>query len=201
MCKYTQFNHNKFQVHQLVYDLIEKNTKILDLGCATGYFGRKLAKKNVEIYGADVDAGAINQARKYYKKVIQSDLNKLAIGSLPKQYFDYVLLLDVIEHLTNSKQLFKKIFKLINSNGKLIISTPNILHISVRYKFAFGKFQYEKHGILDETHVHFYTIASLVSLIREMGYKIVNIIPSADLGQVPFLGRFLRRIPQNIQFF
>ena len=71
----------------------------------------------------------------------------------------------------------------------------------MRYKFAFGKFQYEKHGILDETHVHFYTIASLVSLIREMGYKIVNIIPSADLGQVPFLGRFLRRIPQNIQFF
>lgn len=188
-------------MHELVYNLVDKSSKVLDLGCATGYFGKELAKKSVEIYGIDVDQIALNHARKYYKKVIQSDLNQLNTKILPKKYFDYVLLLDVIEHLIGADQLLEKIFKLVNSNAKLIISTPNILHISVRFKFIFGKFTYEKYGILDETHVHFYTIQSLVQLVTKMGYQVVKVIPAADLGQVPFLGRFLRKISPDVQNF
>ncbi len=199
MCKYTEFNHNQFQTHRLVYDLIEKNTKVLDLGCATGYFGNELANKFVELYGVDVDSVAVKLAKKYYKCVIQSDLNLFNTDKLPKKYFDYIILLDVIEHLINPTNLLSKITKLLNKSGQLIISTPNILHISIRYKFISGKFNYEKYGILDETHVHFYTIESIVSLVSDLGYKVIKVIPSVDLGQVPIFGRFFKRIPLWIQ--
>lgn len=201
MFKYSKYNANKYQVHTLAYDLIYQGAKVLDLGCATGYFGKELMLKTRDIYGVELDSYAMNQAKAYYKKIIKSDLNCFDTRQLPKRHFDFILLLDVIEHLTRPKQLLQKITKLLGPNGRLVISTPNILHISVRSRMLLGQFSYEKYGILDETHVHFYTIKSLIDIVGQAGYKLVKVIPSADLGQIPLFGRFLRRIPQNIQYF
>lgn len=200
VAKYSELNTREFEVHMIVLNMILSNSKVLDIGCATGYLGKELIKKFCEVYGIEKDETMAKKASKYYKKVLIEDLENLKNLAQPKKYFDYVLLLDVMEHIMQRERLLKKIKSWLNSHGFLILSTPNIAHISIRLKLLLGNFKYTNSGILDETHVHFFTRKTLIDLLNKMGYEIQEIIPTADFGQIPIIGRFLRYLPKKLQF-
>ncbi len=194
--KYTRFNFRSYEAHILAFEQIEPNSFVLDLGCATGYFGRELKKKGCQVIGVESDKLAAEIAKKYYQQVIVADLEESHRIKIDGNKFDYVLLLDVLEHLRNRKLLFTVIHKWLKPQGILIISTPNIAHISVRFKLLFGDFSYTDWGILDKTHLHFFTEETLKKELMGSGWlpKIKSV--SADFGQVPVFGRFLRHIPK-----
>lgn len=147
--------------------------KILDIGCADGTFGSKLALRGAIVYGVDVSPTAVSIARKKIKEVYVTDLNsrKLPFNA---ETFDIVIASEVIEHLFNPENLLTESKKVLKKNGSLIITTPNFLYWGNRIRFLLGNFKYEKSGVFDESHIHFYTYKSLKVDIDEAGYKIVK---------------------------
>jgi O-antigen biosynthesis protein len=197
--KYTHININPYEVHMFVFNKIKVSASVLELGCASGYFSKYLKQKNVKVCGVEIEKAAADKAEKWCDKVVVADLENPTKIEIHEK-FDYVLLMDVIEHLKNREALLLHIPIWLKPNGKLILTTPNIAYISIRLKLFFGNFTYTKWGILDETHVHFFTKKTLINLLKEQGYKIDEIIASADFGQLPLLGRLFRHIPKFIQF-
>lgn len=198
MNKYQFFNARQYSVHSVIYNLIAKYSRVLDLGCATGYIGKKLLEKKCKVFGVEKDREAALQAKPYYDKVVVADLENSGSIKLPINFFDYVLLLDVIEHVTNREKLISNIKQWLNPEGLLIVSTPNIAHISIRSQLLFGRFEYTQTGILDENHVHFFTRKSLKKLLSKE-YEIILLLSNADFGQLPIIGRVFKFVPTNCQ--
>jgi 2-polyprenyl-3-methyl-5-hydroxy-6-metoxy-1,4-benzoquinol methylase len=183
----------------LVLDSIRDGSTILELGCATGYFSKELKKKDCNVTGIDIEEESIKFAKKWCDETIVGDLEKSERILLKNKKYDQILLMDVIEHIINRDQLLKSIRNWLSPNGEFILTTPNIAHVSARWNLLFGNFKYTKIGIMDETHVHFYTRASLLDELRSHGFVIKKIVASADFGQIPIFGRVLRRVPKRIQ--
>lgn len=199
--KYTSFNHTPYEAHWVVREKIREDSDVLDLGCASGYFAKELLQKNCRVWGIDADKGAIAEAKKYCKEVRVVDLDDFSPrfnrGGIK---FDYILLLDVLEHLRNPDKLLKSLRRYLKSGGKVIISVPNIAFISLRLSHMMGKFDYQKTGIMDESHVHFYTKKTLIDLITKCGLKIIEFDVASGFSQITLIGKYLNRIPKYWQY-
>jgi O-antigen biosynthesis protein len=198
--RYATFNNNEFESHKLVYNMIEPNSKVLDIGCATGYFAKELLKKNCETCGVDIDENALKIAIRYCKKVEVSNLDEVHSFPFPKKSFDCVLLLDVIEHLAHPENILAIAKLYLKDNGSVIVSVPNIAHASIRWMLSMGEFQYADTGILDSTHLHFYTKKSLGEVLKVAGYKILKFVPTNGMCKVPFLYKITDRLPTSWQY-
>ncbi len=220
--KYTQFNPTPFEAHMLVYEKIRSGSKVLDVGCATGYFANKLKEKDCKVWGIEKDKDAAREAGKYCEEVVIRDIEELTNSStirgvmashtqpatsevsLPpllfqKNFFDYILLLDVLEHLREPEKIIRLFKPYLKKDGKIIISVPNIAHVSIRLKLLMGKFDYEKVGIMDETHLRFFTQKTIEEFIKQAGMQIVELDHSVDFGQFPLIGRIARKLPKRLQ--
>ena len=198
--KYSKFNPIPYEAHVVVLGKIRKKSRVLDIGCATGYFAKKLQEKKCQVWGVDTNKKAATAARKYCQEVIIGDVENMGSRPVKKNFFDYILFLDILEHLKNPLNVLSSFLKQAKKEGIIIISVPNIAHISIRLRLLFGHFDYEKMGIMDEFHLHFFTKKTLLKLINQAGLKIIDLDYSADFGQVPFLGKFARKIPKKYQY-
>ncbi len=199
-----------------VAQLIRPGSTILEIGCATGYIGKFLKeKRNCKMYGIEIDKEAAELAKPYYEKIIvgniedDNTLNQLTINYKPStiNYFDYILCMNVLEHLKHPQKVLIKFKKLLKPEGSVIVCLPNIAHWSIRLKLLFGNFDYEKgvfgtdhgKGIMDETHLRFFTLETMKKLIISAEYKIEHISFDPDKGIPKFHGLFLR-IPGGWKF-
>lgn len=198
---YDVFNKSEYGAHRLVLDLIKNESRVLDIGCATGYFARELFRKNCETWGVDSDKEALKKASGYCKKTVVCNLDSGKNIKVPRKYFDYVIILDVIEHLTHPEIILSQVRAHLKKGGTLIVSTPNIAHASIRWMLARGKFDYAASGILDKTHVHFYTQSSFRTLLNNLGFKKLELIPTNGMCKVPFLYKISDRFPQSWQYW
>jgi len=163
-----------------MYDYIKPDTTLLDFGCSTGYFGSLIKKaKQVKVYGVEVSKD-IDEARKVLDGVYGFDLD----GQWPKEIYertyDYLFFGDVLEHLKTPGEVLKKAAKLLKKGGKVFISIPNIAHISTRLELLLGNFEYEPMGILDNTHLKYFTLSSFTQLANDAGYQIEIINYTVD---------------------
>ena len=198
--KYDQFNSNEYEVHQLALGLIADHSRVLDIGCATGCFAKELSKKKCEVWGLDDNGEAVKNARKYCKKALVVNVDIHGSFKLPKKYFDYVIMLDVIEHLVHPENVLSMLQPHLKDGGKVILSTPNIAHASIRLMLLKGEFQYTSLGIMDNTHVHFYTRSSFGDLLKKAGLRVLKMIPTNGMCKVPLLYKITDRLPPSWQY-
>ncbi|GAH53407.1 unnamed protein product, partial [marine sediment metagenome] len=158
--------------HTMALDTIKKNSKVLDLGCGNGFLEKELKKMRCYTTGVDQIKELNNE---YFNDFIQLDLNNAE--KLPKlNQFDYILMLDIIEHLDDPELLLDKIREKIKLKSPIvIITTPNIAFLFTRLQLLFSNFNYGKQGILDLTHKRLFTFKSLIKLCEASGYKIKKI--------------------------
>ena len=158
--------------HSMAIDAVQHNSKVLDLGCNKGYISKELKNKGCYVTGIEnipmKDKGNVD-------KFIKLDLNE--VGKFPIiDKFDYILMLDIIEHLNNPESLLDT----IRENSKLkcptvIITVPNIAFFFIRFQLLFSHFNYGKQGILDLTHRRLFTFESLKKLCEASGYRIKKV--------------------------
>ena len=131
-----------------------------------------LIEKNCNVVG--LDKNQIPSSSKI-NEFISCDLNK-ELPNLDYAKFDYVLFLDVIEHLESPEDFMKKLYNKLSDNEKveILISTPNISFFMIRIMLLLGFFNYGKRGILDKTHTRLFTFQSFKNLIEDSNYKIIN---------------------------
>lgn len=198
--KYNQFNPTPYEAHMVVYEKIKEGSKVLDVGCATGYFAQKLKEKDCKVWGIEMDKKAAILAKPYCEEVIVEDIEKIEKLPKPRNFYDYILFLDVLEHLKYPDKIIQLLKPYLKKDGKIIISVPNIAHISIRLRLLLGSFDYERVGIMDETHLRFFTKKTLQEFIKQAGLKLVELEYSSDFGQLPFVGRIAKKMPKIMQY-
>lgn len=165
--------------HALQFRMIPEGSRVLDVGCHTGILGEALRiRKKCTVIGIDNDPGALH--------VAEARLDDVAIVNLEssgwseellvsgKSGFDVVLFGDVIEHTLEPLNILKEAITLLKTGGQAIVSIPNIANLRVRLGLLCGKFDYADSGILDRTHIRFFTLKTARELVRKAGYTIVS---------------------------
>ena len=163
----------------ILLEWVGTHKRVLELGCSTGFFSKYLRQKRAcSVVGVEVDPVAAAEARKFCNEVLSCDLNSPEwIEGLPKQGFDVILMGDVLEHLIEPQAVLEQIQPLLALNASIIISLPNIVYWGTRLKILFGRFEYESFGILDHTHLRFYTPKTARKMIESAGYEIIRFHP------------------------
>lgn len=159
-------------------DLIPNGAKrILDVGCGAGKTGQVLWEKGFkEVYGMEVNFAAADQARPFYREVHVCDIEKGEIP-FPEKYFDCILYGDVLEHLLDPWGVLKKHREILRDDGVIICSIPNIRYYKILKSLVFkGQWEYTDLGILDRTHLRFFTLKTIEDMFYETGFEIQKII-------------------------
>lgn len=129
------------------------------------------------------------EAKKVLDHVIVGDIDSKEVLSRIKKLekFDIIFAAALIEHLHNPWDSLKEWKKFLKKDGKLILSTSNVLHFSQRLKFLQGKFEYTDYGILDNTHLRFFTANTFPRLIKDCGYHVQEVYTDPVGGGYPKL--------------
>lgn len=149
--------------------------RVLDVGCAAGLLGEALKARGVEeVCGIECDPEIAAHAAKRLDKVIVGDVETLA-EDLPANYFDCIVLADVLEHLRDPQTILEKLRTSLTEDGLIVASIPNVGHWSVLRGLLEGRWQYEKAGILDRTHLRFFTRQTILHLFNEAGFRVESL--------------------------
>jgi 2-polyprenyl-3-methyl-5-hydroxy-6-metoxy-1,4-benzoquinol methylase len=169
--------------HALMLRLVGANKRVLDVGCATGYLARALGEQGCRVSGVEFDPAAAKEAAPALEKIVIGDLDKI---DLPAEFadsqFDVVVFGDVLEHLRDPLPLVRSVRGMLSPGGSVVISVPNIAHGDVRLSLLQGRFDYRDLGLLDNTHIRFFTRESLRSFLEDAGFIAVDVqTTTADL--------------------
>lgn len=155
-----------------IFHLIKPSSKVLDIGCSSGNFGEVLTKsKNCVVDGIELDQKDAIEAEKKLRKVYNINIETDSLNDLKDKY-DYIYFGDVIEHLVNPAQALIRIKKFLKNGGKILFSIPNMAHVSSRLMLLKGDFEYGETGLLDNSHLHFYTLREIKRVFQAAGYYI-----------------------------
>ncbi|MDD5531063.1 MAG: class I SAM-dependent methyltransferase [bacterium] len=179
--KYTEFDNF------IILNYLKNCQKVLDVGCSSGKMG-SLIKQRFGSYvcGIDISAKNIEIAKKYLDKAFVVDVEKEF--NLDEKEFDVVIFADILEHLYNPLDCIKKFMKYVKPGGYVVLSIPNVANWYVRLKLLLGDFDYESSGILDETHIRFFTFKSIVKMLNNAGLKIEKVNTTYNIN-IPLFSR------------
>ena len=162
--------------HRILIDLIRRFSPrggtLLDLGAAGGELGAALRGQFERTIGFEYDAARIGELRGRFDSVVIADLE--TVRTLPANV-RAVVLADILEHLRDSTTLLRCLQVSLAADGRLFISVPNIANITVRLGLLFGVFEYRDRGILDYTHLRFFTMRTIRREIENAGFRIIAI--------------------------
>lgn len=158
---------------------------ILDVGCGRAALSEAIKSKGYMVWGIEINEDAVSIACKRINKVIQADLTNLeAVASLIGDIkFDYVIFSDVLEHLPDPHSVLRAYIDFLKKGGVVLVSVPNVAGWSNRLALLFGKFEYTDTGVMDRTHVRFFTFRTARELVEGAGCNIQKI------DYTPFLVR------------
>jgi 2-polyprenyl-3-methyl-5-hydroxy-6-metoxy-1,4-benzoquinol methylase len=160
----------------LVVDLVGPDQRVLDVGCSTGYLGKELVARGCTVDGVEVDPEAAEAARAHLRTVTQLDLDRDDLATaLDGQQYDRIVFADVLEHLMRPREVLESAVRLLAPGGKIVISIPNVAHGSLRLGLMQGRWQYRDTGLLDRTHIRFFTRSTLADLVQGAGLSITRL--------------------------
>jgi O-antigen biosynthesis protein len=177
--------------NRLFVDLAAQGHRILEFGCSTGFLSRHLVERGCIVTGIEIDAEAADKARKWCERVLVADLNKQDWNHGLSADYDTILFGDVLEHLVDPENVLRKASELLAPAGRVIICLPNIAHWTIRASLLRGKFEYTSTGILDVTHLRFFTPKTARKLIENTGYEVISTHPILGGGRI---GGQIRRL-------
>jgi methionine biosynthesis protein MetW len=176
---------NPHQAHSIILSQIPTSSRVLDLGCATGYLGRFLAEqRGCVVDGIETDQHAAEEASKYLRRVWVGSVDDEAVLSAVAGKYDVILCAAILEHLPRPDLTLQRLRHLMSDNAVLIAGLPNVAHWSMRWSLLRGSWDYEDYGILDRTHLHFFTLKSAKEMFETAGY-VINRIEMSDIGVGP----------------
>ncbi len=144
--------------------------RILEVGCAAGETGHALKQQHPgrEVVGVEYSPVAAAKASKLLDRVFVGDSERLSLP-YPDGYFDCIIYSDVLEHLRDPDALLLRHKRLLAKDGLMVMSIPNLQHISVMNQLMEGRFTYQDEGLLDRTHIHFFTWHEIKAMLERCG--------------------------------
>lgn len=196
--KYAYFEEiNEGVLSQLPRISGNENKRVLDVGCGMATLGEAIEAKGYSVYGIENNEEAFSIASNRITKVVNADLNDFCLlkKMLENNSFDYIIFSDVLEHIYDPLSTLKRYLCFLKSDGIIIISVPNVAVWQNRLGLLFGRFQYEDSGVLDKTHIRFFTFKTAYDMLRYSGLILTKIdyTPYIIRAFLPLLKKILQK--------
>lgn len=169
-------NYHALQRPEMLRYLPENARIILDVGCGEGGFGELIKQqREAEVWGIELVSKAAEKARTKLDRVFVGNIETDQFD-LPEGYFDCIVFNDVLEHLYYPWNVLIQVKKLLKNNGYVMASIPNIRYYGHMKNLVLkGDWEYENCGIMDRTHLRFFTVNSMRKMFEQCAYKEINI--------------------------
>jgi 2-polyprenyl-3-methyl-5-hydroxy-6-metoxy-1,4-benzoquinol methylase len=162
--------------HYQLLDLVGGRKSVLDVGCATGFLAQALVERGCVVSGIEYDVDAAEQARQHLDQLVVGDLNEIDLAeAFGGRTFDVIILGDVLEHLVDPAVVLAGLVILLAPGGSVVISVPNVAHGSMRLALLQGSWDYRELGLMDRTHIRFFTRRTLLAMLRSAGLVAVDV--------------------------
>jgi 2-polyprenyl-3-methyl-5-hydroxy-6-metoxy-1,4-benzoquinol methylase len=173
----------------VVAELLRGAASVLELGCSDGLTTRVLAGRGQRVVAVEIDPEAADRARPFAEQVLVADLDMAdAFDALGDRTFSAVAVADVLEHLRDPASALRRAVRHLATNGDVVLSVPNMAHADVRLALLDGHVPYADLGLLDRTHVHWFTREGLLRLLADCGLCAVewrNVLRAPGTTEVP----------------
>ena len=183
-------DHYRDYVHTPLLSLIEgAPSRVLDLGCAAGALGHAMKARfpGATVVGVESGQGAARVAAGRLDRVIVRRIEELDLAAEGFEHgeFDAVVASDILEHLFNPWEALDRVRPFLSESGQVIASIPNVRNVTVSGRLlGDGAFRYDERGLLDITHLRFFTLSSIQQLFAEAGYRmekhVALLLPSLE---------------------
>ncbi len=164
--------------------------RLLDVGFGAGELARRVRERCTFLAGIELDPEAARASAGLFDRCAQGHLLE-SLESLDESPFDVVVAGDVLEHLEEPGRALRLLHRFVKPAGVLLVSLPNVANVTVRLGLLAGRFDYASRGILDETHLRFFTRRTGRALLESAGYRVVRVAATAMPVELalPALGR------------
>lgn len=155
---------------------IKQDCRVLDIGCGKGMLGAFLKQQfSANVTGIEIFPEHASEASKRLDEVLCGNIEKLDIAAYAEQ-FDYIIFSDSLEHLLDPESALMKAKAMLRSDGALLLSIPNVRNFRVTLPLVlFGQFEYQDEGLLDRTHLRFFTRSSITNLLQHCGFEVESV--------------------------
>lgn len=163
--------------HQQIVSLVRRlgRSPILDVGAAQGFLGQLLEGSGLAIDAVEPNPYWAEHARPFYRQVFASSIEDAA---LPDKSYRVIVCADVLEHTVDPVSVVRQLRRVATDNALFIISLPNVAHLAVRLLLLAGRFPQMDRGILDRTHLHFWTLDTARDMLRCGGLEVIRARPT-----------------------
>lgn len=182
---------------QQILQWVGSQKRVLEVGCHTADLGVVLKEYGNYVVGIDYNEKAISVAKTKIQEayVLNLETEKQFFATTEK--FDIVVCNQVLEHLHNSEEVLQELYNALKPNGTIIIGLPNIANAKDRFNVTWGQWRYTDIGVMDKTHVHFFTYGTAVELITNAKLRIEDY---QSFWQVNPIWEFFDHIPILCKF-
>lgn len=209
-----EFDEAFFKQHkqtQYVLKNVQPESRVCEFGCHSGLLSKFLIEQGCQVTGFDVDENAINKAKERHVNAYYADLNCTSVWEniIEGKTFDSVLFLHILEHLYSPLEVLKKSTKYLNKNGTIIIALPNICNAKNRFEIGLrGIFEYKDLGVMDSTHIRFFSYDSALKMISQASLKVIDYYspqrvnpPREFIDNLPFFNKFKKILREEKPLF
>jgi 2-polyprenyl-3-methyl-5-hydroxy-6-metoxy-1,4-benzoquinol methylase len=164
-------NENNSQTQLIT--LVGRDRLVLDVGCAAGDTAQALVARGCTVSGVDIDAASAEPAREVLEELVIADIDRSPLSEHFKpESFDAIIFGDVLEHLIDPWSALRDAATLLRPEGRILVSIPNVANAAVRLALLQGNWDYTDKGLLDRTHLRFFTLESFCELLESAGLAI-----------------------------
>lgn len=155
--------------HAAAIRMVGHGRRVLEVGCSVGHVTEHLVANGNEVVGIEIDPDAAAEARTHASAVLVADIDHTPIDEVVDGPFDVVVFGDVLEHLRDPSDALDAACRVLADDGHIVVSVPNVAHADLRLMLLEGRWEYQEHGLLDDTHLRFFTREGLRALLARSG--------------------------------
>lgn len=205
-----KWGFNSFYSSCIRYEIInlidkDKNAPInvLEIGCACGATLLKIKDnfRNAKLYGIELNENSANIAKNFAQvEVLNIEASNLFFN---EKMFDYIIFADVLEHLSDPWEALQNIKKYLKDDGYILASIPNVMHHSIIRDLINGNWTYKDSGLLDRTHLRFFTLKEIIKMFKASGYtKLEFNTNNTGLSEADevFIDKLCKMSNENLKF-
>jgi O-antigen biosynthesis protein len=162
----------KLNKYQQIAKRISSGARVLDVGCGGGDLGFALQGKQCALTGLDLKLDRINANRELYQSLEERNIEKQGLSD---EKYDVIVFSDVLEHLNDPEKVLERSRESLQPGGMILVSLPNVAYLDNRLGLLKGNWNYTDDGILDRTHLKFFTLSTAEKLLVSAGFRIQEI--------------------------
>jgi len=194
--RYDDPPENPDETPSLLRGLIPHGAKVLDIGCGTGSLTLAATRGlGAHVLGIEPDPRRAELARSRGLKVVCASVDPHLLRRHGP--FDVVILSDVLDHLAEPSELLAQLAGALSPGGTILASIPNVAHWTVRIRLLIGKFDYQPSGIMDATHLRWFTAYSIRMLFARCGFDVASMRPTAGTWMAEYKRLLFRLLPEQ----